>query len=163
MNELQKWAQRWGVSEEALDDLRERLGAVSTPAQTAVQGAREEVVKQNVRLAAAKSPNLILWRNNVGACISVDGRPVRYGLCNDSKQMNERIKSSDLIGIRRVRITDEHVGQLLGVFVALECKRGGWVYRGTKHEVAQYHFIKLVETYGGEARFTTGELCDTYL
>jgi len=98
----------------------------------------------------------LLWRNNVGACEDKDGRIIRYGLANESKQMNHEIKSSDLIGIHPVIITQEMVGMLIGQFMALECKRPGWKYTGTDREVAQDKFHQLVRSKGGYASFTQG-------
>jgi hypothetical protein len=67
--------------------------------------------------------------------------------------MNQRIKSSDLIGITPVLITQEMVGYRLGVFTAREIKRPGWVYTGQPREVAQQRFGDIVIAHGGDFQF----------
>ena len=109
---------------------------------------------QNTILCAAPEQSCILMRNNVGALTDADGRIVRYGLMNTSKQQNERIKSSDLIGITTVIITPEMVGQRVGIFTAVEVKRTDWQRSETdKHEIAQEAFIAWVKARGGFAGF----------
>jgi len=148
--EIMTWAQRWGVSAQALCDLAAIFGTSGhTPAPR--EGTTEAAVQTRVRLAEAKR-GCVLWRNNVGAVGAV-----RYGLANDSRAVNQRIKSSDLIGIRPTVITPDMVGTLLGRFVAREVKRPGWRYTGTLRERAQLRFIELVTANGGDAAFTTGE------
>ncbi len=96
-----------------------------------------------------------LWRNNVGVLKDERGVPVRYGLANDSPQLNKRLKSSDLIGWRRLDIG----GQVVAQFVALECKREDWKRRpNDAHETAQEAWLSLVAADGGYAKFTTGDL-----
>lgn len=113
----------------------------------------EELVQQQIRLAAS-SAGFDMWRNNVGACQDATGRVIRYGLMNDSKQLNERFKSSDLIGIRPMLVTPEWVGHTVGVFAAIECKESGWKLRpGDKRGQAQQRFIDLVTQAGGFAGF----------
>jgi len=112
----------------------------------------EEDVLKAVRLEASQK-DIRLWRNNVGACKDERGNYFRYGLCNDSAKLNESIKSSDLIGIRPVRLPD---GRVIGQFVARECKRPGWKYSGTPRERAQLAFLELVRGMGGDAQFCTG-------
>ena len=90
----------------------------------------------------------VLWRNNIGVDRS-SVRPVRYGLCNDSKQLNAVCKSSDLIGIVPVVVTADMVGKTLGVFVAVEAKKPGWTMGSDKHTVAQGNFIIEVIKKGG--------------
>lgn len=152
---INEWAKRWGVPFEALRDLQQMAGALSE-VPVGIHAARSEAaVQQEVRLAAAKAGKL-LWRNNVGVLKDQRGVPVRYGLANDNKALNEKIKSSDLIGISPRVVQPEHVGQVWGLFYAEECKPGGWVYTATEHEQAQLQFINLVLAHGGIARFNNG-------
>jgi hypothetical protein len=154
---LDEWALKWGVPSGAVTDLRKQL--TQTPdAEVIVDGktlGSEAEVQARVRLDASKR-GARLWRNNLGACMTAEGQFIRYGLANDSKRMNEKVKSSDLIGIRPVLITPRHMGQTLGQFVARECKRVGWVYRGTVKEKAQLKFCEIITGFGGDATFTTG-------
>jgi hypothetical protein len=106
-------------------------------------------------LEAAKR-DILLFRNNVGALLDERGIPVRYGLANDSAAMNKRIKSADLIGIRRVTVTPQMVGHVLGLFVSREIKKAGWKYTGNAHEEAQKRWADLIASYGGDAGFASG-------
>ncbi len=115
----------------------------------------ESDIQSLIRIAASEH-GWRLFRNNVGVATSESGRPVRYGLANDSKQLNTQIKSSDLIGIRPVVITADMVGQTIGQFVSLEVKRSDWKYTGTDREQAQDAWIDLINRLGGYARFVTG-------
>lgn len=115
----------------------------------------EATVQQAVRLRAAYA-RMHLWRNNVGACEDKSGRVIRYGLGNDSAQLNRAIKSSDLIGMTPVVITPEMVGRTLAVFTAIECKRPGWkLTNADERGRAQKKFIDLVKDAGGFAGFAT--------
>lgn len=116
---------------------------------------KENPVKDHIRLDAANR-GIELWRNNVGVLKDINGRPVRYGLCNDSKQLNQAIKSSDLIGITPVVITPDMVGFCLGVFTAIECKKSDWSYsENDERAVAQKKFHDIVRNAGGMAGFAT--------
>ena len=117
---------------------------------------RETDAQAQVRLLASKD-GARLWRNNVGAGALQDGTFVRWGLANESSAMNKALKSADLIGLRPVLITPEHVGRVLGVFVSREVKRPGWRYSGTERETAQAAWRDLINRLGGDAEFTTGE------
>lgn len=153
---LNQWALKWGVSYEALEDLRKQFGMINTDPVAPVRGNNEAAVQARVRLEASHK-GARLWRNNVGAIKDERGVPVRYGLANDSKQMNDIIKSSDLIGLRPILITPQHVGQTIGQFVAREVKGPTWRYTGTKREQAQRKFLELVVSLGGDACFVTEE------
>lgn len=152
---IDEWAARWGVPSRALTDLDRMIREASdvTDPRPAL-GDSEAYATNDIRLEASQR-GCRLWRNNVGA-YEADGRWIRYGLCNDSRRMNEQIKSSDLIGIRPVRITGEHIGQVIGQFVAREVKASGWRYAATARERAQLAFIALVRQLGGDAQFATG-------
>jgi hypothetical protein len=114
----------------------------------AQQHARMDIARQG---AAA-------WRNNVGALLDSRGVPVRYGLCNDSAVLNEKMKSSDLIlCIPRV-ITREHVGTTIAQFGSVETKRPGWTYTATPRERAQLAWMTLIRRLGGFAQFSTGKV-----
>lgn len=154
MSELDDWCQQWGVSPEAINDLRRRLVASTVPAQMN-RSTAEQVAQADVRLEAAEM-GMVLWRNNNGVAQDSAGNWIRFGLANDSKAMNAKTKSSDLIGIRPVTITPDMVGTTVGQFVAREVKRFGWSYRGTAREEAQAHFLELVLSMGGDAGFATG-------
>lgn len=152
MTPLAEWAAYWRISDAAIHDLQARLAPVPPPAGVGSEAAAQVAV----RLEAARL-GILLWRNNVGAAYDPAGRLVRYGLANDSKAMNERIKSADLIGIRPVTVTPQHIGQTIGQFVSREIKAPGWKYTGTKREAAQLAWAVLVSEAGGDAGFATGE------
>lgn len=120
----------------------------------------EDEVQQLVQIEAAKH-KVILMRNNSGALKDASGRPVRYGLGNISKEQNDKMKSSDLIGITEVVVTQDMVGKTLGVFTAIEVKREGWQYKGDEREVAQKNFIDWVKSRGGIAAFVCS--VDTFI
>ncbi len=151
---IDDWAHRWGIPPEAMADLRAQL-TTKTPSPS--PGNKEVDVISNVRLIASET-GWIVFRNNVGACYDNTGHFIRYGLANDSAQLNKSLKSSDLVGIRPVIIDPTHLGRTIGQFVALECKRPNWKFKGTKREQAQERFLTLIASNGGYARFSTGEL-----
>ena len=156
MRNLTQWAARHGVSQAALTELRVMIGVDTDPAKCTAKVGSEAAVQTAIRLEASRL-GVRLWRNNVGACKDESGRTIRYGLCNDSAQLNKRIKSSDLIGIRPVVITQDMVGHTIGQFVAREVKRPGWKYAGTEREKAQLAFIELLLSLGADAAFASGE------
>lgn len=104
-----------------------------------------------------------LWRNNVGVLPDRTGRPVRYGLANDTAELNRQLKSGDLIGWRRRLIVPADVGCVIAQFVSRECKPQGWKPAGPgnvalfAHEEAQRRWINLIAADGGDADFFTGE------
>jgi len=152
---LNQWAIRHGITAQALYEL-EAIFTGHIPAIAVKTEQNEATVQSLVRLEASNK-GCRLWRNNVGVLQDVNGRPVRYGLANDSKQLNETLKSADLIGWRRVMIGPQHVGLVIAQFVSRECKAPNWRYSGDKREVAQLNWIKLVTADGGDAAFCNGE------
>ncbi len=111
----------------------------------------EAGVQAAVRLAWPKRGG-VLYRNNVGVYSDVRGVPIRYGLANDSRQMNRKVKSSDLIGWLPCNLG----GTVRAVFAAIECKRAGWRFNPKdEREKAQNHFLQLVRAAGGVAGFAT--------
>lgn len=158
-NMLQDWAELWGIPQEALDDLADRSVVACAPSDgAALKSHAESYVQSMVRLNAPTA-GIVLWRNNVGALADKSGRIVRYGLANDSKQLNETIKSGDLIGWQTVLIGPEHVGQRFARFVSIECKEVGWEYNpNDPHQVAQKRWADMVTAAGGVACFSTGGL-----
>lgn len=116
----------------------------------------EAAVQAQVRLEAARK-GLRLWRNNVGVLTDERGVPVRYGLANDSKQLNSVVKSGDLIGWRPVLITPAHLGITIAQFVSRECKRVGWTYKGDAREQAQLRWAEMIIADGGDAAFCCGQ------
>ena len=153
---LNAWAARNAVSPAAIYELRQILiGAPSDPA--AAPGDSEGAVQSAVRVAASAA-GWRVFRNNIGAGRLENGSYVRWGLANDSAALNASVKSGDLIGCRPVMITVQHVGQVIGQFVSLECKHAGWNYCDTERERAQLKWIEIITALGGHARFSTGGL-----
>lgn len=116
----------------------------------------ESNVQSRVRLAAVQLL-MRLFRNNRGAFEDKTGRWVRYGLANDSKILGKLIRTGDLIGWRRVTITQDMVGKVLAQFVSVECKAEGWTAPknpGTEayeHYEGQKLWADLVNREGGYA------------
>ena len=155
MNTIE-WASKWNIPYDAVVDLHHLFGMIDTD-PLPQDGESETAIQTRVRLEASKL-GMRLWRNNVGAARNAEtGAYFRYGLANDSKKLNEELKSSDLIGIRPITIKPEHVGLLIGQFTAREVKHGSWEFAGTDREQAQLRFIKLVISLGGDAMFTNKE------
>jgi hypothetical protein len=152
---INDWANRWGIPPEAIKDLQNTLVS-QTPDPKTQDGESEAAIQTRIRLEASRN-GVRLWRNNVGAGYMEDGSFLRFGLANDSKQMNDYIKSHDLIGIRPVLIEPHHVGKIIGQFVSREVKAAGWRYRGTKREEAQLRWAILIASLGGDACFANGE------
>jgi hypothetical protein len=76
-----------------------------------------------------------LFRNNVGLYYTINGEPIRCGLC---------VGSSDLIGWKPIIVTKEMVDSKLLVFVAIEVKTDNG--RVSKE---QQSFIDAVGSNGG--------------
>ena len=110
---------------------------------------------QSIARLAASELGWRVFRNNVGVLRDDRGVPVRFGLANDSKSLNEQIKSGDLIGIRPVLITHDMVGKTIGQFVSIECKHENWrPGEDGARGVAQLNWANLINALGGYAIFT---------
>lgn len=155
-HDLIAWAARHHVSVAALEELRAIWGDYPRTVDFYASEATETSVQARCILHAPHL-GMHLFRNNVGALKDTTGRQVRFGLANDSKTRNEHLKSGDLIGIAPVLVTPNHVGQVVGQFVSVECKRPGWRYTGVNREPAQLAWIQLVLAAGGRAKFVTCE------
>jgi len=159
MIQLLKWATRHTISPQAVQDLLYTLG-LDHPATVplppgSVTASNEATVQSAVRLEHARRTGGRLFRNNCGVATAENGTPIRYGLCNDSKQLNAACKSSDLIGITPVRCS---CGVTHGLFTAYECKSPGWKFRPSdSRAVAQLAFGKLVLSLGGLFKFVTSK------
>lgn len=70
--------------------------------------------------------------------------------------MNEQIKSADLIGIRPIKITQAHVGKVIGQFLSREAKPQTGNIRQHNAEQAQLAWINLT-LLGGDACFANGK------
>jgi len=153
---LDEWAQKWGISHLAIEDLRRGLGTSKTSGFQEMSKASEHAVLNTVRLEATQK-GLRLWRNNLGAAYLQDGTFLRYGLANESRAVNKRIKSADLIGIKPVKITPKMVGYTFGQFVSREIKASSWKFSGTEREHAQLRWAELILSMGGDACFANQE------
>lgn len=115
----------------------------------------EAAVASLAQLEASKL-GVLTQRNNVGACVDETGRMIRYGLMNESVQVNRQFKSSDIIACVPVIVQPHHVGQTFGVFAAFETKREGWKFsRNDDRAVAQLNYMNLIRQYGGTGAFIT--------
>ena len=155
---LTEWAKR---HPDAAADLDELFEAIPWP-QPFVEGSPSEAwAQQQARLSIAAQGGMS-WRNNVGAVpikcpnCGAPRAPTRYGLANDSTQLNKRIKSSDLILIIPRTITADMVGDTIGQFGSVECKAPGWTKPTNERERAQQEWLRLVRRLGGFAEFSTG-------
>lgn len=148
---LQEWATRWNIPPQAFAELAQC--SIVEPDPDAIVGDESEArVQSRVRLEAPRAnPPCHLWRNNVGAG-KVGNRFMRWGLANDSKALNEVMKSGDLIGGRSFIIEPRHVGQRILQFISRECKRESWKYSGTQEENAQLAWATHINALGGDAK-----------
>lgn len=156
-SELLSWAARNCHSPaQALHELHLLLG-MDYIGESATDLSSEAAVlqREHLKLCAEGGRS---WRNNSGA-VDPSNPPtqwLRFGLMNESVQMNSVLKSPDRIGIKPIRITPAHVGTIIGQFWGREGKRPGWRYTGTDREVAQLNGINLINRLGGDARFVNG-------
>lgn len=95
---------------------------------------KEGDLQNTIRLHLSEH-GILSFRNNSGALMDKNGRLVRYGLC---------VGSSDIIGIKPTVITEDMIGQTIGIFVALEVK----ISKG-KTTPAQRRFLSVIRKAGG--------------
>ena len=163
---IDEWVNRWRIPPECLNELKNVLDYVpenSTGGVMSESSVQQRVMLESSRLGAR------MFRNNVGACTDDRGNHIRYGLANVSMAQNKRLKSSDLIGITPLLVQQRHVGTRLGIFTALEVKKGDWKFPHTpsEREKAQLNFINLVRLNGGFGSFINnanqiGEILDQH-
>ncbi|AUR82469.1 hypothetical protein NVP1024O_69 [Vibrio phage 1.024.O._10N.261.45.F8] len=149
--ELSEWAERFNIGPDALFSL---YGILTAPLGSSEMAPYEKMPEKHVqdalRVVASSREHTYLWRNNVGATQTPDGRMIRYGLCNESKKLNQRFKSSDLIGGTPIVVTPEMVGKRVMVFTAVEVKKADWKPGSdTQRERGQLRFINAVRAAGG--------------
>lgn len=161
MSDFKQWESRHPL---AALELKAMMGAVPWPDNDETSGKSESWAQQQVRFKVAHAGGM-LWRNNVGAsktrCSNCGAKqqPVRYGLANDSANLNRVIKSSDLIGAVPRVIRGCDVGRTIAQFVSIEVKKPGWSFRpGDAHEAAQAKWLTLIASLGGVATFSTGDI-----
>lgn len=153
--QLDQWAKKWNIPDAAIAELRQVWGCIDANLILVPKDTRESNIQSLVKLEASQK-GCRLWRNNVGA-FHQDGNFIRYGLANDSKAVNTLVKSADLIGIRPIKVNSTMIGLTIGQFLCREVKAANWKYTNTAREQAQLRWIKLIQSFGGDARFATGE------
>ena len=159
---IHQWAIRHGVSAAALQELQREVFGVAAYQPDRETGpvapAKSEAFVQSLVKLRASQQGVIVTRNNVGALIPKDSkRPIRFGLWNESEEMNDLIKSPDLVGIRKTLVEPHHVGTFMAVWWARECKEPGWYYTGEGREPAQKACIDMINAAGGDAAFANGD------
>lgn len=156
---FEQWQRRWHfhVPTEAVRELQLILAHPQggDREHSTLHDAKSEAYTMSDVLLTASRVGIVLYRNNVGVLEDINGRPVRYGLANESAKMNAVIKSGDFIGATPHVCTAADIGRTLGVFTSVECKRPDWTYKGNDREVAQFTWQKAVESLGGVALFAT--------
>jgi len=113
--------------------------------------SNETDVLQAIRLHLSTNPDILLWRNQVGALPTKDGRLIRFGLGHVSKETSG---SSDLIGPRSVIVTAAMVGKRIAIFTALEAKDPGG-HTDPARLARQANYIRVVIEAGGLAGFVS--------
>lgn len=160
MTNFEQWARRHPLAAKELSNLFE---GVPWPHEQPQPAGSEAAAQQAVRFAVSQAGGMS-WRNNVGATpakcpdCGTPRQPVRYGLSNDSHQLNKVIKSSDLILAIPRLITPEMVGIKIAQFGSVEVKAPGWKGVRNEHERAQEAWLTLINRLGGFAQFSTGEI-----
>lgn len=118
----------------------------------------ESEVQQLIQIEGPQH-NCVLMRNNSGCFKDSTGRLVRFGLGNISNKYNDRMKSSDLIGVTSMVISPDMVGKTIAVFTAIEVKAEGWgPPELSRREIAQNNFVQWIRKQGGIAGFASSIL-----
>lgn len=112
----------------------------------------EKQLAEYIKLEAGKH-GLSLLINNSGALNDEVGRLVRFGIGNESKEINDRLKFPDYVFILPTIIQPHHVGMKIGIFAGAELKRPDWEYTGKGREQAQMNAIEFIRLNGGVAGF----------
>lgn len=159
-----EWRARWPEAARELDELL----TVDAHAET---NGKSEAWAQNEARKSIGAQGAYSWRNNVGATKTkethacpkcsfrfiVEKPPIRYGLANDSHQLNAKFKSGDLILAIPRKIEPHHVGTTIAQFGSVEVKKPGWHFNpNDDHEAAQAAWATLINRAGGFACFSTG-------
>jgi hypothetical protein len=157
MSVIREWGVEFSVPFAALLELERRMGLEGSTGDAKDPGVgHSEAYAQSQVMLEAPRFQCRLFRNNVGAFKDEAGGFVRYGLANESKVRNKRLKSSDLVGWRKRVITQQMVGDVIGQCVLREIKEPGWIYTGDEHEEAQLRWLQLGLSDGCDAAFATG-------
>jgi len=98
-----------------------------------------------------------LLRNNSGACMDAKSNTmIRFGLGNDSKQLNEVYKTPDGVGVVPIVIQPHHVGRVFGVALHLENKAPDWKFsQSDARAVAQFAHLSAYSQLGAICGFVT--------
>lgn len=153
---LHQWAIKHGITLAAVEELKTLMGVGFTAPVVAPPGTKgSEAYQTSLLRLQAPFHNIWLTRNNVGVLMDKGGRPVRYGLANESPAQNAAFKSADLIGIHTFTVEQQHVGMQVGQFCSVEMKEKGWQYTGDEHEQGQLAFAEFVIAKGGCAIFAS--------
>jgi hypothetical protein len=150
----EEWAMRWALPPQAIQELM----LITARTQEPLSGHSEEVVAAECRLELGKH-GIITMRNNVGVLEDINGRPVRYGLCNETKAMNQALKSSDDILAIPYVVKPHDVGRTIGRIGGLEYKKRNWVFTGQGREAAQSNFHRMLNSIGGIGLFANSGRC----
>ena len=160
MSTIRQWGHDFSIPMHMLIELERRMGLEGTEGVTNTPDAygmtHSEAYAQSQVVLEAREYDCLLTRNNKGALRDADGRLVRFGLFNETKERGERIRSWDLVGFRKRLITPLMVGTVIGQFVGREIKEPGWVFKGDEHEAAQLKCSELALSYGCDVAFATG-------
>jgi len=82
-------------------------------------------------------PDFRLFRNNTGNITMLDGRRIQFGLC---------VGSADLIGLQKIKITEDMVGQEIARFISIEVKS-----EKGKLKPEQENWLEFINSFGGMA------------